>query len=263
MRTVTFDYNLQIEFSEPVRNHRFTVCCFPISDNRQEIIEMNAQIEPNEFLVEGTDHFGNKYIYGNAENSHTLFGVMVTGKAKLGLCEYTDAGDEHRLGVYKAPSKYTHMGPELKKVYDLMNLADAYSNIEKSRIIMQTVNSLIEYCPGATEVNTSAEEALKGRKGVCQDYSHIMLALCRKAGIPCRYVVGMLIGEGASHAWVEIYDNMRWYGMDPTNLTEVNDSHVKISHGRDYDDCQINRGVFVGCASQTQTVSVRVEEPEA
>lgn len=89
-----------------------------------------------------------------------------------------------------------------------------------------------------------------------------MLSLCRMLGIPCRYVAGMLIGEGASHAWVEIADNGVWYGLDPTNGTRVSEEHIKISHGRDYADCLINQGVFTGNAVQRQSVSVSVQEVE-
>ena len=95
---------------------------------------------------------------------------------------------------------------------------------------------------------------------MCQDYAHIMISMCRMAGIPCRYVVGMLIGEGLSHAWVEIEDNGMWYGIDPTNGIKVSENHIKISHGRDYGDCLINQGVFTGTAKQIQTVSVSVQE---
>ena len=80
------------------------------------------------------------------------------------------------------------------------------------------------------------------------------------AGIPARYVAGMLIGEGASHAWVEVYDNERWYGLDPTNMLEVNEEHIKISNGRDYGDCILNQGIMTGIAKQDQEVEILVEE---
>ena len=94
---------------------------------------------------------------------------------------------------------------------------------------------------------------------MCQDYAHAMLALCRMAGIPCRYVVGMLMGEGQSHAWVEIAQEGFWYGLDPTNDIPVDSQHIKLSHGRDYGDCLINQGLFTGSAAQRQRVSVSVE----
>ena len=89
-----------------------------------------------------------------------------------------------------------------------------------------------------------------------------MAALCRLNGLPARYVSGMLIGEGFSHAWVEVFCNGRWYGFDPTNDVLVTDSHIKIGVGRDAYDCQINRGIIKGGGSQTQTVEVKVNEIE-
>lgn len=97
------------------------------------------------------------------------------------------------------------------------------------------------------------------REGVCQDYSHILLSLCRMERIPARYVVGMLVGEGLSHAWVEVYESGRWIALDPTNNLVVDDEHIRISVGRDYGDCTMNQGIFVGQTTQTQEVKVFVE----
>ena len=101
---------------------------------------------------------------------------------------------------------------------------------------------------------------MKLKKGVCQDYAHILIALLRMMRIPARYVVGMMIGEGFSHAWVEMEADGRWYGLDPTNDVLVGENYIKISHGRDYNDCIVNKGVFTGMASQKQDISVIVCE---
>lgn len=260
MKIVAFDYHLKIEFSEPVTNHRFTVRSFPVTDERQEILEVEQRILPSAFLEQEIDSFGNLCVYGSAQEAHQLFDVEVSGKARVGLNPFTTSFKEYQVGVYRAPSSYTHMGPELDRLYKEIGLMRNESNLDKARRIMEAVHGAIQYQSGSTNIFTNAEQALYGGQGVCQDYSHIMLALCRHAGIPCRYVVGMLIGEGASHAWVEIYDTRRWFGFDPTNLLEVTDSHVKLSHGRDYNDCLLNRGIFSGRATQTQTVTVKVEE---
>ena len=118
----------------------------------------------------------------------------------------------------------------------------------------------MEYVQGVTDIHTTAEQALSGKKGVCQDYAHIMISLCRMADIPSRYVVGIMQGEGYSHAWAEVCIDGKWYGMDPTNDRIVDDTYVKLSHGRDYQDCIVNRGVFRGLGTQTQSVSVIVTD---
>ena len=78
--------------------------------------------------------------------------------------------------------------------------------------------------------------------------------------IPCRYVTGMMLGEGKSHAWVEVYSDGMWIGMDPTNSQLVDDFYIKIAHGRDYSDCLVNQGIFTGNVTQIQEISVNVEE---
>lgn len=87
-------------------------------------------------------------------------------------------------------------------------------------------------------------------RGVCQDEAHIMLALLRMKGIPCRYVMGYMLGEGSTHAWVEVLREEKWIGMDPTNRRMVNDEYITVSAGRDANDCPVNRGIFSGMAKQ-------------
>ena len=125
---------------------------------------------------------------------------------------------------------------------------------------MHKLHQDLSYEKGVTTFQTTAEEAMKLKKGVCQDYAHILIALLRMMRIPARYVVGMMIGEGFSHAWVEMEADGRWYGLDPTNDVLVGENYIKISHGRDYNDCIVNKGVFTGMASQKQDISVIVCE---
>lgn len=260
MKTLEFHYHLQIAFSEPVSSHRFTVRGFPVSDQRQKILTSSHSILPNEFLSEYQDSFGNRCVYGNAKNNHDLFDVQVDGIARTGLSACTAASPGYKVGIFKQPTSYTKMDEKLMQFYQSLSLKDSMSNLEKGSRIMEAVYQTMKYQPASTGIQTTAGEAFSLGHGVCQDYAHIMLALCRYAKIPCRYVVGMLIGEGASHAWVEIYDRSRWFGLDPTNFLEVREDHVKMACGRDYGDCILNRGVFIGNASQVQTVEVRVEE---
>ena len=82
----------------------------------------------------------------------------------------------------------------------------------------------------------------------------------RAAHIPARYVNGFIEGEGATHAWVEVYDDGAWWGIDPTHNRPIEWGYIKLSHGRDAEDCPVNRGVFTGAASQTAEIRVIVEE---
>lgn len=130
---------------------------------------------------------------------------------------------------------------------------------EAVELLMREMRKQFTYQSGTTTVQTTAEEALEKGKGVCQDYAHILIALCRKLSIPARYVVGIQEGVGETHAWVEFYDNGIWRGIDPTNDKWVNDRYLTLSHGRDFADCGINRGLFIGGGTQKQTIEARVQ----
>ncbi len=162
------------------------------------------------------------------------------------------------LAPYRFPSQYTKAGDALKKYYRLHGLREGEGVLAFAARLLHQIYEDMEYVQGVTDIRTTAEEALAGKRGVCQDYAHIMLALCRIADIPSRYVVGMMQGEGFSHAWVEVCADGRWYGIDPTNDQVVDDTYIKISHGRDYQDCIVNRGTFRGGGMQTQRVEVVV-----
>jgi transglutaminase-like putative cysteine protease len=135
-------------------------------------------------------------------------------------------------------------------------------NHGKAEIISDKINSLITYQGGVTGIGTTAEEALCLGKGVCQDYAHIMISLCRLNGVPARYAAGFIEGEGFSHAWVEYYADGAWHGYDPTHNVKIAINYIKIAQGRDYGDCAIDKGVFRGVAFQDLEVIVKVEHEQ-
>lgn len=116
------------------------------------------------------------------------------------------------------------------------------------------------YSPGSTQIDTTAIEVFQQRKGVCQDYAHILIAMCRACGIPARYVNGFMQGVGVTHAWVEVLVNGEWRGIDPTNNRLIEYGYIKLAHGRDAMDCRVNRGVFTGNATEQTEIRVIVEE---
>lgn len=260
MKTLRYRYYLKIEFDQPVTQHSFTVRCVPQPDERQQPLEQNISILPKEFLCENRDSFGNTCFFGRAQNPHTLFEVISEGMIRTGLSETTKAGERYRLGMFAPQTDYTRPGEGLTAFFKSLKLPEGAGSVEKSLYLMDALRGSFSYVQGKTDISTTAEHAWQLGCGVCQDYSHIMLSLCRMAGIQARYAAGMLIGEGLSHAWVEIAQDGRWYGLDPTNGISVLEDHIKISHGRDYADCLLNQGVFTGMAKQAQVVSVCVEE---
>jgi transglutaminase-like putative cysteine protease len=122
------------------------------------------------------------------------------------------------------------------------------------------------YIKGITTIETTVDEIVAQKAGVCQDFAHVMLELLRMIGIPSRYVSGYICpnkngmrGEGATHAWVEAFiPNHGWIGIDPTNNVWATNNHVKLAVGRDFSDCTPAKGTFKGPARQSLSVYVSV-----
>ncbi|MCD8348531.1 MAG: transglutaminase family protein [Lachnospiraceae bacterium] len=284
MKDLLFEYDMHLDFAPPVEEHRFTLKCIPLTDERQLINRLDVEVYPKEFLSTDKDSFGNYSIYGYTKGKHDRFFARVRGQARTGLAPYLTAKEEHQVGLFKYQTDYTRPGPAILKFAkqfesaaekyqksgdenqprfperEITSTSNATAIFDFAITLMHGLYENFSYVQGVTDVRTTAEEAMALGRGVCQDYSHILLSLCRIWRIPCRYVVGMLIGEGLSHAWVEVYSGGRWYALDPTNNLIVDDQHIKISAGRDYHDCIVSQGVFVGRTTQTQTVAVRVKE---
>jgi transglutaminase-like putative cysteine protease len=134
------------------------------------------------------------------------------------------------------------------------NLSAASSGgLDLAERICAWSHEALTYQYGVTGVHTDAASALVGGKGVCQDYAHVMLALCRAAGLPARYVSGHLVGEGGSHAWVEVVVNDRSttgeavvVAFDPTHNRRAKQGYFTVAVGRDYAHVAPTSGTFEG-----------------
>ncbi len=136
----------------------------------------------------------------------------------------------------------------------LEQFSEATRSADVAEMFAEAVNtwiySTMRYGRGATTVDTTAAEALELGQGLCQDYAHIMLAVCRAAGLAVRYVSGHLLGEGRSHAWVELLlpddeGGYRAIAFDPTNHRRTTPAYLTIAVGRDYSDVSPTSGSFI------------------
>jgi transglutaminase-like putative cysteine protease len=173
-----------------------------------------------------------------------------------------------------APSQYCPVVPEMGVLANevealcdgtIRGFADAASAL---------IHDQFTYKPGSTHVHSSVQDCLTTREGVCQDFSHLLIAVLRQRGLPSRYVSGYLvpprtaearsameniIGGQASHAWVQAYiPDTGWVGLDPTAGEFVDERHIVIARGRDYGDVAPVRGVYKGHAGQSLSVDVLV-----
>ncbi len=260
MKRLKFGYHMKLTFSGAVNNHRFSLKCIPHDTDMQRIEKMSATVYPDHITSENTDSYGNITLFGYTNEFHNSFGFDVTGIATTGLSEYESSSELHRVGMFRYQTPVTRPGSSILEFYKELQGTGSTSSKEKALQIMERLSEHFQYTQGCTCMETTAEQALSGGNGVCQDYAHIMLSLCRIEKIPCRYVTGMMLGEGRSHAWVEIWDDKKWIGYDPTNKKMVDDDYIKISNGRDFADCLVNQGIFTGNVTQTQEISVIVEE---
>lgn len=256
MKKLKFSYERKLQFENEVVGHYFSLRCIPFQNEKQQIDSLQFKRSPLVNPFHSMDCFGNHLYIGCIPEPHNHFDFCVEGKAIIhkGPCK-----DENLVSLFKYPSLYTQLEGELEKYYASLTLPAADRALEQAIFLMNSLSAQISYQPKCTDVHTTAAEAFHVGKGVCQDYSHILLALCRKAKIPARYVVGFMMGEGETHAWVEVYDKGLWYGLDPTQNVEVDDNYIKLAIGRDYGDCNIDKGLFYGCTQQKQEIKVRVE----
>jgi len=146
---------------------------------------------------------------------------------------------------------------------------------QAAQSIMRYIHREFRYQSSVTHAHTHMREVLTSRAGVCQDFAHVMIGLCRALKIPARYVSGYLYngpadqlkGAQASHAWVEVYVlGHGWCGLDPTNSCLVQGNHVKVANGRDFADVSPVKGTYRGTAKRELSVEVlvsRLEESEA
>lgn len=259
---LSFSYGMRSAFLAPASRHTFTLRIVPQDSMRQRILRECHTVEPTVPLAEGVDEFGNRTTEGYVPFEHTEFSICLSGEAETRPYEGSPLAESAAVewdgAWFRVPSEKTAAGPEIMALADSVEgsgdpLSTAFAAMDELRLSFS-------YEKGATSPRTTAEQALSGGCGVCQDYAHILLALLRCKGIPCRYVVGMTVGEGESHAWTEVLSDGLWYGLDPTAGNAVDDRYVRISGGRDFLDCQINKGVFFGGPVATQDVRVSVAE---
>ena len=256
-----YHYITALSFSEPVEDQYFSLLCIPAQTERQQLLDVNIHVEPEVLVGRDSDGLGNLKVYGVLREPHAEFRLSSSGLAETKPVLYEEYEDPESIDLfrYRVPSAFTAPGPDLYALFHAWKDDEPEDVYEKMLYYLKRVHDQLRYDSSATDVRTSAEDAVKIGAGVCQDYSHVLLSLLRMAGMPARYVVGLMQGEGESHAWVEANCRGYWYGIDPTNHLLINESYIKLAHGRDYGDCMISRGIFRNPrAIQTMDVSVSV-----
>ncbi len=255
MKKLSFSYEMSTSYSRSVMDNYFTLKCTPSENNKQSIYNYELKVDRASSLQCKHDMFGNVYYTGRIIGTHHRFRCTAEGVVWV---KNTPVKEPiHPLFQYE--TEMTKLTLPMKEwMYEISTSQTPDSWL--GDVLMDAVYQYFTYTPNLTNIYTTAGEAFALQCGVCQDYAHLLIALCREKGMPARYVAGGMIGEGVSHAWVEVGTDHGWIGLDPTHNRRVDDTYLTFSVGRDANDCSVNRGVFTGVAEQTQWINMDIQE---
>ena len=277
MSTYKIVHITKYQYNFPIKESINEVRLFPHNFDNQEVLEHKLLITSNPIVEISTDFYGNSIGNFNILAPHkemiieSQMLVKVNHSLKIPEIDTTKVQD---LEIEKAKNSsllrlcYPDQIANQKKIDSYLKKINA-ANIPVIEIAQKCSEYIFKnftYTKGITNIETTVDEILVHKKGVCQDFAHVLLQFLRTAGIPSRYVSGYICpnaagfrGEGATHAWVEFYTpSQGWLGIDPTNNIWTMDKHVKLSVGRDFNECTPVKGTFKGFAKQTLSVSVSI-----
>jgi transglutaminase-like putative cysteine protease len=296
-------YSTRYLYSSPVTDSHNEVRLMPVNGEEQTRASFQIATRPA-VPIFNYEHPNGRVHHFNLRQRHrelalTAESLVLTHRRTLFTDEDTPTLDPafyrsdavaEDYAEYLAPTRRVPLLPQADYLAEeARRMAASAAPGDTLRAVMGAIHGGFEYLPGSTTVDTPLPEMLLARAGVCQDFTHLMLSVCRRMGIPSRYVSGYLFtgtqaapevqtqrlsqeisatressglsGGDATHAWVEcLLPNGRWYGFDPTNDLLANDAYIKVHHGRDYDDVTPLRGVYKGTSETALEVSVRVVE---
>lgn len=276
-------------YASPVTVGHYTARLEPRALPSQECPWHELAIRPEPVQrAERSDYFGNTCVYFEIEGSHQKLEVIARSFIEVTPAPAPDpaltpAWESVRDACRADPFSSASEAGELAYASPLIPLGAEFADyalpsFPARRPILQAVCDLnrrlhadFVFDPAATDVATPVGEALRKRRGVCQDFAQVMIACLRSLGLPARYVSGYLetlpppgqprlVGADASHAWVSVYcgDRIGWTDADPTNNVLPSDRHITVAWGRDFSDVSPLRGVTIGAGEQRLQVAVDV-----
>ncbi len=276
-------YNIRhitrFRYSTPISESIMEVRIQPRSEGNQHSLDFRLHTNPRAHIMNYRGEFGNRVHHFDVPNYHSQ--LTITSEALVDVAPPAevpatlDAHTWEEIDQLTADDEYWDflMPSHFAAPSDLLSVFMREHNIQRRddpltvlRDITGTIYDVFEYTPKATRVDSPIDDALLQRRGVCQDFAHIMITLVRQLGIPCRYISGYLFHQSrnrassdATHAWVEaLLPDLGWVGFDPTNNTLADERHIRVAIGRDYADVPPTRGTFRGKADSELSVTVKV-----
>jgi transglutaminase-like putative cysteine protease len=284
-------HETRYSYAPPVKTAQHMAHLKPAHTEQQRLISHRLEISPTSAQQsEAIDVYGNTRAFFSLQSRHEKLKVVAESmvqtsapavpRSDLSWEEVRERLRYHRGAAYDPAAEFVFASPYVPRHVEF--LAYARPSFEPGRPLLEAAHDLMarihadfEYETESTDVSTPALEALEMRKGVCQDFAHIMLACLRSLGLPARYVSGYLltepppgktrlVGSDASHAWVSLYvpgqtaATGQWADLDPTNDRAPGEDYVTVATGRDYSDVSPVRGVLHGGANHKLHVAVTV-----
>ena len=278
----------QYHYDASVRESIMELWMQPQKSATQRLVSFELEVEPPAQMFSYADYFGNPVYHFDVPQPHDRLTIVARSAVETqpppDLPDALDRGEWDRLKSdfvrgecfdYLRPHGYAVETPLLHAFIEKHGLNDLrrHDPLTAVRELMTAIYGAFDYQTGVTTADSPIDHALEEGRGVCQDFSHIMIAICRAWEIPARYVSGYLFTnrtEGdrsdpdATHAWVEVFlPSLRWVGLDPTNNTLTGERHVAVAVGRDYQDVPPSQGVFKGEAESQLAVGVSVRRARA
>ncbi len=272
-------------YAGPVRDSFNEVRLRPVDDCDQSARQFDLHLSPAAAEIRDyLDYYGNRVHYFDLAGAHDRLvieaksEIETTPNARRPTIPAVPCPRHHGVTAadelyaeYLVDSHYVPLGVELR--HELQEFLATHRPTDawtEARLLGGHVYRTFTYKTGVTGVSTVATEALQLRAGVCQDYAHVMIGLCRLAGLPARYVSGYFFNAGrrpdeaeASHAWVEVHlPGYGWAAYDPTHDRPADERYVKIAAGRDYGDVRPVSGTYRGAPTKELHVEVSVRQAQ-
>ncbi len=253
-----YHYDAPVEFS--LQRLRLTPQNLP----SQTILSWKAAVGGATIEASYKDHFGNLVELFRPQTNESLIRIHAEGEVET-VESHGVFGTQKGfvpLWLYLRETKLTRSGPHVKNIAQKIS---GNNELEKMHDLMDHLGKAILYRQGETGINTTAEQALEHKSGVCQDHAHAFLSVARIMGIPARYVSGYLLNgetmQTASHAWAEAHiPDLGWVGFDAANNICPGENYIRLAHGLDYIDAAPVSGMRNGNATETMNVKISVEQ---
>ena len=265
---LTIEHTTRLTYDAPIAEAYSELRLKPIHDDGQRCSAFTITTEPRNLPIsEYSDRFGNVVHHFDILEPHDklVLGVRSEVWTPSIFLDAATVSEVDRWDFLTSPA----VSPSTAQSRSSRRRSHRRPRRSETAVrLLARVREAMTYEVGSTNVHTRADEALADGRGVCQDFAHVLIGLCRVHAIPARYVSGYLYdpsldGEHeASHAWVDVLDPDRgWVSLDPTHDREQTDHYVRIGVGRDYVDVPPTRGVYKGPGIETLEVSVHITEP--